>query len=278
MFMLALTSILRNVARRIRHMPGLKNADWLWRSIRRPYYWLLNLNGHGVEVLVGGTAPIRIPAEFSGFGWEAFEPETVAAFAEWVRNNPGGTVLDVGSSIGGFAAVALFTSDESRVVALESDLASVAAARRMCSHATGHRLQLVNCFASDSAGPLRLPEAVAATETALSGLRETSTQYVCLTDSGIESIPRYSLDGLFPEGVQNLLIKCDVEGAELLILRGAQALMRNCRPTLLLSVHPRALPNYGHTVGAVRDFLHRAGYSIRVLAVDHEEHWLCTSC
>ncbi|MGZ5074512.1 MAG: FkbM family methyltransferase, partial [Usitatibacter sp.] len=124
--------------------------------------------------------------------------------------------------------------------------------------------------------------AVRATEAALSssGVRGDvgTTRYTCLVDPDVGSIPSRRLDDLFPERLgadRPMLIKCDVEGAELLVLRGAQGLLRREMPTLLLSVHPPALPSYGHSTGEVRGFLEDLGYGIECIAVDHEEHWWC---
>ncbi len=59
------------------------------------------------------------------------------------------------------------------------------------------------------------------------------------------------------------------------MLEGARRLLQRNAPPLLLSVHPPALPFYGGTVDAVRNFLVELGYEIDILAVDHEEHWWC---
>src|SRR5262245_29385380 len=55
----------------------------------------------------------------------------------------------------------------------------------------------------------------------------------------------------------------------------ASAPIQAQRGNFLLSVHPPALPGYGHSKAAVEAFLRRLGYDIRCLAVDHEEHWWC---
>jgi FkbM family methyltransferase len=270
-------SILQKTARRVRHLPVLKNADWLWDAVRWQYRRLLAAGGNGVKVMVGGIAPVRIPSEFIGSSWDTFEPEAVAAFHAWVSGNPDCLILDAGSSIGIFSAIALFANPSCRVVAFDSDLASLAAALRMCSHASGQRLEVVNCLLTDSAGTVVLSDAVSDTRDALKDFDGTSTQYICLTDAGIDSIPLYRIDDLLPDGVgcRKVLLKCDVEGAELLVLRGAEGLLRRDKPTLLVSVHPPALPSYGHSPADVRSFLTALGYSIRVLAIDHEEHWWC---
>jgi FkbM family methyltransferase len=233
--------------------------------------------------MVGGTAVVRMPAEFTGVSWERYEPEAVTVFAQWVRRHPGAMVLDVGSSIGIFSAVALFADPRTEVVAFDSDLPSLAAVRRLCQHAPGGRLRLVLGFLAEKPTVVRsLTKAVAATDEALaqSNVRSDvgATRYVCLTDSNSEAIPSQRLDDIFAgidlEG-RAVLIKCDVEGAELLVLRGAETFLRRTSPVLLLSVHPPALPGYGHVKADVEAFLVRLDYEVRVLAVDHEEHWWC---
>ena len=93
-------SMIRRISQKIRHLPGLEQADPVWRVLRRPYHRLLNLGGRGVKVMVGGKSAVWMPAEFAGGSWERYEPEAVALYSDWVRRHPGGVVLDVGSSIG----------------------------------------------------------------------------------------------------------------------------------------------------------------------------------
>lgn len=275
--------MVRSLARRIRHLPGLRRAEWIWSLLRKPYHWLLNSGGSGVEVVIGNTFPIRMPAEFAGWEWERFEPETIEVFSRWVRSHSGGLVLDVGSSVGIFSAVALFADPAVEAVAFDSDLASLAAARRMCKHASGRRLRLVHGFLGQTpTESMSLDSAVLSTEASLmqAGVRGDvgTTQFICLNDPEARSIPCRRLDDLFATEVfdrRPVLMKCDVEGAELLVLYGAENLLRHARPDLLLSVHPPALPSYGHSREGVRKFLETMGYDIQFLATDHEEHWWC---
>jgi FkbM family methyltransferase len=275
-------SNLRRVAQYIRHLPGLDRAEWLWAALRHPYHRVLNSSGQGVEVLVAGTALVRIPPEFAGATWETFEPEAVAAFADWVRRHPGGMILDVGSSIGIYSAIALFADDEVEVVAFDSDLSSLAAARRLCQHAGSGRLRLVYGFITQAGTDVALLDsAAAATEAALvrTDVRGDvgTTRYVCLTDPDAGKVPHRRLDDLLAAGMdrRSILLKCDVEGSELSVLSGAEMLLRRLHPDLLLSVHPDALSGYGHSKTGIETFLKRLGYEVRCLAVDHEEHWWC---
>jgi hypothetical protein len=204
----------RRTAQFIRHIPGLDRVEWLWTILRKPYHWVLDLGGHGTKVLVGGTAVVWMPAEFTGGAWESFEPESVAAFTQWLRKNPGGMVLDVGSSLGIYTAIALFNNDTVEVVAFDSDLASLAAVRRLCQHATGRRLRLVHGFIAEmTTDATSLEAAVRISYESLlqTGERDDGIRYICLSDVDANTIPRRRLDDLFADNVANecrILIKC----------------------------------------------------------------------
>jgi len=271
----------RRVARHIRHLPGLRNWDGLWDAVRGPYQRFLNASG-GVDILVSNSVKIRIPAEFAGGDWDDYEPAAIRLAADWAREHRSGLFLDIGSATGIFSAVVLFAGTDTEVIAFDSDLASLVQTRRFCRHAR-RKLRLVYGFVADAGSQATLAEAVANTELELiRGNRSGdvgTTRYVCIEDLGFADIPRNTLDDLFEVAPvlepRPLLIKCDVEGAELLVLRGALGLLAHHRPDLLLSVHPPALPQHGHSPEDVRAFLERLHYRISVVAIDHEEHWWC---
>lgn len=276
-------SNLRKFAQGVRHLPGIGRLDFLWRALRPAYHLALNIGGRGVEVRVGGYARVRMPTEFVGGSWERHEPEAIAAYARWIGQHPCALVLDIGSSVGIFSAIALFADSCVEVVAFDSDLPSLAAARRMCRYAPGNRLGLVHGFLGEHpTEACSMATARARTEAALAQgevLGEgRPPRYVGLNDGDIAGIPIRRLDdllaGAYARG-RAVLLKCDVEGAELLVLRGAEALLRHSAPVLLISVHPPVLHSYGYSIGELRSFLTGSGYKIRVLAVDHEEHWWC---
>jgi FkbM family methyltransferase len=56
-------------------------------------------------------------------------------------------------------------------------------------------------------------------------------------------------------------VKCDVEGAELLVLRGAQSTLRRCRPQLCIEMDDRWVRSFGWTTTDVLRFLREIGYS-----------------
>jgi FkbM family methyltransferase len=271
------------IAKRIRHAPGLDRADAIWDRLRPLYHRLIGARGGGVSTLVGGCAVIRMPPEFTGGEWDRYEPEAILATVEWARAHPGGLMLDIGCSIGIFSAVALFADPSLEVIAFDPDLPSLAATLRLCRYAPGNRLRVIGALLGDHGGLGRkLDDVVRETSAELAAAGAPSgdpgtTKYICLTSPGTEAIPRYCLDQLIPADPRPLLLKCDVEGAELVVLQGARELLSRAAPDILLSVHPAALEaDYGHSVADVRNFLDSAGYKQQVLAVDHEEHWWCS--
>ena len=228
--------------------------------------------------------PHSIPPNLASWDLEKWEPEAINALSQWSKQHPGGLLVDVGSSFGIFSASAMFLDPTLKVIAIDGDIESVAATRRFCRYApTPSRLMTIHGLITDDAPPCSLTDATSQTEVRLvaSGAKGTahSIQYANL-HSASEDLPQYRLDDLLVSAISNqpTLVKCDVEGAELLVLRGAARYLREARCDILLSVHPRygMMARYGHTTEDVRKFLEELDYRIQVLAVDWEEHWWCT--
>jgi FkbM family methyltransferase len=69
-------------------------------------------------------------------------------------------------------------------------------------------------------------------------------------------------------------ITIDVEGAELLVLRGAEDTLTKYRPTVWCSIHPEMTErDYGYPAVHVLEYMEKMNYSSELLAIDHEEHW-----
>lgn len=235
--------------------------------------------------MVGGVCPASLPAEFCGGDWHAYEPEVITALVQWVKKHPQGLVFDIGCSVGIMAATTLFSSPRVQVIAIDSDLASLKATQRMCQYSDASRLHTLHgLISSEHSSGLNLHAALVETERSLSasGLsgEPGTTSYKCIGDD--KESPTHAIDGLWDCDAErrfaecDVLLKCDVEGAELLVLEGAKRFLSRVAPAILLSVHPPALPRYGNSVGELQNFLMQAGYKWEVLAVDHEEHWWCT--
>jgi FkbM family methyltransferase len=271
----------------LRRKLRLGQIKWLRSILLKPYRKLINCHGRGVLMNIGGCVPARMPAEYAWRAVEDYEPETISSLKKWMAAAEQPLLVDVGCSVGFVCCAGLFSNLKARVVAIDSDLQSLKAAQQLCSYApdVGERLSLIWGFVSNE--PTVKCDFRQGNEITIEALKKPgitgnpeSVHYVCLdlATPDEESFPRHSLDNLIPAESppgQTILIKCDVEGAELLVLRGAERLLAERHPTLLVSVHPSALPRYGTTKEEVRSFLLARNYEVSVIAVDHEEHWWC---
>jgi FkbM family methyltransferase len=82
-------------------------------------------------------------------------------------------------------------------------------------------------------------------------------------ESGLVPAETVTLDAFFAErGAWPDLIKIDVEGAELEVLRGAREIVARHHPVLFVEVHPRLLGNFGSSAEQVYAFLREHGYAL----------------
>lgn len=90
-------------------------------------------------------------------------------------------------------------------------------------------------------------------------------------------VANHSLDKDFHDFNSNVncLIKIDVEGAELSVLRGGAEFLKKVKPKLLIEVHDYALPAFGESTENVYAFLKGLGYEVQRLTDmnNHNGHY-----
>ena len=68
-------------------------------------------------------------------------------------------------------------------------------------------------------------------------------------------------------------ITIDVEGAELLVLRGAQKTLKENNVKVWVSIHPDlSQKDYKKSKNDLLEFMEKIGYQSELLGIDHEEH------
>jgi len=271
----------------LRRNSRLPRLGLLRTLLRKPYHWMLSTGG-GLPLNIGGVLPVRLPAKYLTREQETYEVESYQALRNWLDLQSECAVVDIGCSFGYFSCASLFHRSVKCVLAVDADQESLGITRLVCRHAENaeQRLLLYNCLISSEPEGCWLPDQIkAATDALLHSGRLTGeasrTQYVNAdTKISAQNLPRITLDALIPATIPQhlpLLIKVDVEGAEMLVLQGATEILHRRRPALLLSVHPGYLPRFGADRQQVGDWLRSHGYDWTILAVDHEEHWLCSA-
>jgi FkbM family methyltransferase len=263
---------------------GLRKHPQLRLFLKHSYCKMVDPFDRGRDVPLKIGISLHAPTFFATDAWSNYESDAMRACHNWLQLHPDAVLADVGCSIAIYSLMALQATKRVRVLAFDSDTISLKKSAEFCRFADSSRLGLVHGFLTDRGDPeSTLAEALAATGMVHASAdikgEPTASRFLCLDrPMPDEAIPRYSIDGLLlsalPLGTP-LLVKIDVEGAELLVLRGASKLMLLQRPTLMLSVHPQFLPSFQQDVGDIAAFLRGHGYHWKVLAIDHEEHWWC---
>lgn len=160
---------------------------------------------------------------------ETADPKLYDSVAELVK--PGDTVWDVGANVGLFAFTAAhYAGPDGRVLALEPDSFLSGLLHRSASALPGSYapVDILPVAVSDTVGLARLSIAGAsrasnslgAGRDSLGGVRETQST-LCLT-----------LDWLLDHFPPPNVLKIDVEGLELAVLRGAEKLLTSARPRI----------------------------------------------
>ena len=269
----------------VRHRSVFGRNEWLRNLLRKPYHRLINLHGRGITVNLGGCVSARLPPEYASKLMEEYERAEFEQIHAWCAANPAGLFVDVGCSQGYMSCAALFCSSRVEILAIDSDTASLKCARRVCHYAPENsRLHLLRCLVAGKSVRVADWRSLASeTEKLLASApghgEPGSHHYIKLNDEqAAQAIPRFTLDDLLAreiEASRNMLVKCDVEGAEHEVLLGAARLMAVAKPPLLLSVHPHHLPGFGRTPEQISTLLAARSYTSLLLATDHEQHWHC---
>jgi FkbM family methyltransferase len=91
----------------------------------------------------------------------------------------------------------------------------------------------------------------------------------------VEGRPRLKIDTLTARVGAPRGITMDIEGSELLAIRGAYATLKNNNPIVWISIHPAFMAErFAHTAKELHDFMTSVGYIGALLQADHEEHWM----
>jgi FkbM family methyltransferase len=218
----------------------------LRRSLRGAYRAALRLaTGGSVESRLPGGERVRLLPELRFVTWNPAEYEALRAAAR-----PGTVALDVGANVGAYALVlGQWVRPGGRVYAFEPAAEAFAGLAR---HVTLNRLDGIvvplNVAVAESTG--RAAFAV----DGVSGANRLG--------HGAETVETVTLDDFCArEGLRPTVVKVDVEGAELEVLRGARETIRAAGPglVLLVEMHPTLWRELGISKHDLQAELERQG-------------------
>ena len=173
----------------------------------------------------------------------------------------GDVVLDVGANVGYFTMLfSDLVGKKGEVHAFEPIHGTFAELSRNIGRFPGYRNVRLKCAAlGDRSGHIRmfLPGSDSG-QAALVCHRDGSWEVALVASIDVEMIRLDEYAGHLP---RIDFVKCDVEGAELLVLLGGQSILKRLRPRLLLEVNSCWMRSFGWTAEDLFSLLRQIGYS-----------------
>jgi FkbM family methyltransferase len=176
------------------------------------------------------------------------EVDTIAWLREVVR--PGMTVIDVGANVGQMTLeMAALVGAGGRVIAIEPGSGNREYLQQHVEgNGFGDRVTIIEAACAEEDGG-EVTFFIASTDGEVSavgsGHNIVGAEAIFKQNSSLQvreqRVPRISIDGLCTRlGLRPAVIKIDVEGAELLVVKGAQRTLSNARPAVRVGFHPFA--------------------------------------
>jgi FkbM family methyltransferase len=219
---------------------------WLRRVLRAGFRRALSVatGGGTLSTLPHGEA-IRIDPAYRYLTWNPVEYEAFRTVL-----HPGDVALDVGANVGAYAVLfGLWVGDAGLVLAFEPSADALAGLRRHIRlNGLQRRVEPIAAAVSDTVG-----DAAFVSEGA------QGTNHLVIDSANHQgtliSVPTTTIDAVCAERqLRPRLIKIDVEGAELSVLRGARrtiaAMARDAG--IFVEMHPAAWRSMGQPVEAIR--------------------------
>jgi FkbM family methyltransferase len=251
------------VARRLR----------LNRLLSGPFWWLVyrTSKDRSHHTIAGHDAVFAVdsPAEYHRFDDLADERPVIANLLNSMEETD--VFYDIGANVGTYACFAASKLGSERVVAFEPEPRNV---DRLAENLrlNGYSCEVVAVAATDYDGTAELM---------LRGTEAGEGTHTLATDEGSDSIsvPAVKIDSVTTDRdlPPPTVVKIDVEGAELSVLRGMQeTLERHCR-LVYVEVHPDRVADFGGSIETVRELLEQAGFQLDELGRRGEQTFLRAS-
>lgn len=251
---------------KLRKNPLLRRAKKL-RSIGKSIFWsILKVLTYrrGVPILVGGKNKLRLNCKFLFSRYETWGQRHNDGFdnlLEICKNKQ--TVVDIGAHIG------LCALPVSQVIASTGMVHAIEPAQSnyqyLNQHVQYNKIQNIKTYSllvGDS-NEDNVPFYESAEATGMNSI----IQYKTLASAQWQHKQQMCLDDFCEEhNIVPDVIKIDVEGAEMAVLRGAQKILTQHHPIIVLSVHPNHLEQLGEDISQLPKMARDLGYNLQDMA------------
>ena len=256
----------------IRHSRFLESQKWLWERIepswQRVFDRLSRTRGYKTKV---NQDEFRLTYEFgASFSALKFGTYEQTFYEEFVRRiGPGMHVLDIGAHVGIFTlAAAKRVGANGRVYAFEPTPATAdVLERHVAMNGWQDRVESVRAVVSDADGvvPFFTYRKSMAASLNREILEVMAPEHLETPAERID-VPSVTLDSFCrSHEIKPAVIKMDVEGAELLVLRGAREVLLKHRPSILCEIHPPQIKKVGGSLEELHTYLDTVGYRLTQL-------------
>lgn len=227
--------------------------------LKEPYYRILEvIYRNGVYINFSSGDRFRIHPRFLGMTLANYEPELIRTFCKLLRE--GMTVVDVGAHIGIYSLIASRRVGASgKVIAVEASPANAELLRRHLKINGCANVDVIDAAVGDRADQITFIYRPDATDP--SAFANSIAYDIFGRRARIQMM---TLDDIC-KSVSPALLKIDIEGAELLAMRGAAGLLTRHRPTLVIAVHPEPMQALGTSPKGLIDYMRNMGYSATTL-------------
>jgi FkbM family methyltransferase len=241
-----------NFLRRLRAKSGL--IDTLHRRLREPYYRALELAyPKGIPIALPSGDRFRIQPRFMGMNLSNYEPRLIETFCSLIAD--GMTVIDVGAHVGIYSLVASAKVGSSgKVIAIEPSPPNAQLLRQHLRYNQCDNAEVIEAAVADKPGQITFTYRPTATDPGAFG---NSMAYDISGESATVQVK--TLDDIC-SNLSPAVIKIDVEGAELLALRGAKTILVKHRPTVIVAVHPEPMRMLGTAPAQLVSYMNDLGY------------------
>jgi FkbM family methyltransferase len=175
---------------------------------------------------------------------------------------PGDVFIDVGAHVGYFTLLAGRRVGPAGVVlSIEPNPVALQQLRKHVERSHLEHVQTAHTACGDSSDPVRLYLHTESNSSmaSLSAANATSGVAVEVACTTLDDLCR--AHGL----ARAHLVKIDVEGAELLVLRGMERILREMRPVIVLELEPHLLSGFGESSASIVTLLNAYDYSVAPL-------------
>jgi FkbM family methyltransferase len=223
------------------------------------FYFFINVFTlfKGVRRTINGGSVV-FPAKWSRYYNDGYEKGSFDFFRKCIKQ--GDTVLDIGSHIGVYSVYfASMVGEKGKVYCFEPTPSTFLILNKTIKLNKLTNTYAINAAISDKSGSIRF------NLTTLDGEGSNANSMVAIERTNNHlNISSFSIDDFRKQNGLNInVLKIDVEGAELLALKGAKETFMYDKPCGILALHPQNIIDFNHSLKQIWECLME--YNLKVI-------------